>query len=392
MIEHGGDSERIRRSLGLGDGPLLDFSASLNPLGPPPAALEAARRALERADRYPETGCPRLTERLAELHGLPTNRVIVGAGTTELIGLIAQSLREVLVLHARELGDPGMALAHLVEPTYGEYRRTSVLNELHTQVWVKHVLGWSQEFLPRSAAGIFWTGHPNNPTGRVWNRDKLLTLVDDTLALLTVVDEAFLPFLPDASAQTLAGAVATRDNLLVLRSLTKLHAMPGLRIGYALASPDMVERLHQYQNPWSVTAPAEAAALAALDDTEYHDRTVDLVASEAPRMLERLWDLPGLRPAWPARDRPQDAPPLPNFFLVSLTETSLTSVQVREALARRGFLVRECSNFHGLETGAVLTGTDQIVATQGHLRIGIRTALENDRLLAALREVLSAET
>jgi threonine-phosphate decarboxylase len=382
-IEHGGDPEGARRRLRLGDRPLFDFSTGLNVFGPTPAVLAAARQAVdELAGRYPEPGCPHLTERLAERHGVPVNRIIVGAGTTELISLIGQSLREVLALHAQELGDPKMPLAHLVEPTYGEYRRASVLNELRTQIWAKHVLGWEQDFLPRSAGGIFWTGHPNNPTGRAWNRDKLLSLVDDTQGLLTIVDEAYLPFMVNEADHTITSEVVTRDNLLVLRSLTKIYAIPGLRIGYAIASPDMVERLGQYQNPWSVSAPAEAAALAALDEDEYLERTRALISAEATRICNRLWDLPGVRPAWPTSQRP-------NFLLVSLTDTSWNSVQLRDALARRGVLVRECSNFHGLEPGAVLTGPDQLVATQGHVRIGLRTPPENDHLLAALTETLA---
>jgi threonine-phosphate decarboxylase len=385
---HGGNPEGIRTRLGLGDMPLLDFSASFNPLGPPPAALAGARAALDRIVHYPQPGSPRLAERLAEQHGVPVNRIIVGAGTTELIGLIAQSLREVLALHARELGDPAMPLSHLVEPTYTEYRRVSKCNDLRLECWNKHVLGWEQDFLPRSAAGIFWTGHPNNPTGRVWERDRLLGLVDDTQGLLTVVDEAYLPFLPDEDERTVTGAVADRDNLLVLRSLTKIYSFPGLRVGYAVASADMVERLTQFQDPWSVSQPAEAAALGALDDAEYLDRTRTLIATEASRLTDHLWDLPGIRPAWPDRQRPASAPPMPNYVLVSLTDTPWTSGQVFEAMARRGILVRECSDIPGLEVGSLLTGPSQLVASRGHLRFAVRTRAENDKLLATLREVL----
>jgi len=384
----GGDPEGVRARLGLGDGPLLDFAASLNPLGPPSMALAAARAALDRVDRYSPPGSPRLVERLAADHGLPTDRVIVGAGTTELIGLIAQSLRDVLALHARETGEPSRPVAHLVEPTHGEYRRASVLNGLRTQAWKDHVLGWAQGDFPRSAVGLFWTGHPDNPTGRAWDRDRLLPLVDGSRGLLTVVDESFLPFLPDEPDRTLAGAVATRDNLLVLRSLTKVYALAGLRVGYALASPELIARLRQYQNPQAVSAPAEAAALAALDDPGYLNQTRSLIAAEAVRVTGLLWDLPGLRPAWPDRDRPPTAPPMPNYVLTSVTAPHLTSAQVRDALARRGFLVRECSDFPGLEPGSLLTGPDRLVATRGHLRIALRQPEENDRLIAALAEVL----
>ena len=390
-IAHGGNPKSVRRRYGLGNGPLLDFSANLNPLGPPPVAIEAARRALDHVDCYPESGSPRLTERLAELHHVPVDRVLVGAGTTELIGLIGQSLREVLALHAYERGEPAMPVSHLVEPTYGEYRRVSVLNGLRTELWGQHVLGWEQEFFPETAAGIFWTGHPNNPTGRAWDRARLLNGVDRSLGLLTVVDEAFLPFLPDEAERSLVGAVPSRENLLVLRSLTKFYAMPGLRVGYAVASADMVVRLRQYQDPWTVTPAAEAAALAAVDVPEYRERTIALIAQEAARLREHCWEIPGLRPAWPDRQGPSSAPASPNFLLLSLTETPLTSAQVHEALARRGILVRDCADFQGLEVGALLTGPDQLVATRGHLRCAVRTPSENDRLLAALAEVMACE-
>lgn len=389
-IEHGGDPAGVRRRLALASAPLLDFSTGLNPLGPPPGVLEAARGAVDVSVKYPEPGCPRLTETLAELHGVPVNRVIVGAGTTELISLIGQSLREVLALHARELGDPNTPLAHLVEPTYAEYRRASVLNELRTQLWVKHVLGWEQDFLPRSAAGIFWTGHPNNPTGRAWDRQRLLGLVDVSRGLLTIADEAYLPFMADEPDRTLTQEVVTRDNLLVLRSLTKIAAIPGLRVGYAVAPADMVTRLRQYQNPWSISAPAEAAALAAVVNDEHREKTVAFVRDEAGRVLERLWDTPGVRPVWPARERPEGSCALPSFLLVSLVDTAWTSPQAHEALAHRGFLVRECSNFAGLEVDALLTGPDQLVNTRGHLRIGLRRQEENDALLVALADVLAS--
>lgn len=389
-INHGGDPSGVRGRLGLGDAPLVDFSASLNPLGPPPAAIEAARRAIDRADRYPEPGCPRLTERLAEHHGVPLDRVIVGAGTTELIGLIGQSLREVLAFHAQSLGDTSRPLSHFVDPSYGEYRRVSALNELRARVWGEHVLGWAQDIVPKAAAGIFWTGHPSNPTGRAWDRATLEEFVDETLGLLTIVDEGFLPFLPDEADRTLVGSAASRDNLLVLRSLTKFFAMPGLRVGYAIAPPDMVTRLRQYQDPWTVTAPAEAAAMAALDDSEYRERTVELIARESARLVDRLWEIPGLRPAWPDRVRPADAPPMPNFVLVSLTQTDWDSTRLRDALARRGVLVRECSDFPSLEVGALLTGPDQLIATRGHIRVAIRTPEENDRLVAELADLLGS--
>ncbi len=389
-IQHGGNTSAIRRRLGLGDAPLLDFSVSLNPLGPPDSALEAARSAISQVVSYPEPGSPRLVERLAEFHQVPADRVIVGAGTTELISLVGQSLREVLDFHAQALGDPTKPLAHLADPTYAEYRQVSKHNELRAKVWGEHVLGWEQNVFPVGANGIFWTGHPNNPTGLSWNRSTLLDHVRKTLGLLTIVDEGFLPFFADEAERTLVNSASGLDNLLVLRSFSKFYAMPGLRVGYAIAPPDMVERLRQFQDPWTVSAPAEAAALAALDELEYSQRSKEFIARESVRVMERLWEIDGLRPVWPDRVRPDRASPLPNFLLVSLTQTDWDSGGLQEALAQRGYLVRECSDFAGLEVGALLTGPDQLVATRGQIRIGLKTPEENDRLLDAIEDLLEA--
>lgn len=389
-IQHGGNQSAIRARLRLGNRPLLDFSAPLNGLGPPAGAVTAVRRATESIGRYPEPGAPRLVERLAAFHDVPADRILVGAGTTELISLVGQALRESLVQSARAAGEPETPLAHLVEPTYGEYRRTSAQNGLRTKVWDGHVLGWDQDFQPNPARGIVWTGHPNNPTGRAWDRDRLLDVIDRSPEGLTVVDEAYLPFLPDEAERTVVPAVVDRENLIVMRSMTKIYAIPGLRIGYAIASPALIAKLRRCQQPWTVTTASEVAAIASVDDDEYLHRTIELIATEAVRMTDRVWDVPGLRPAWPARDRPDSAPPLANFVLVSLVDTPWTSLQVQEALARRGLLVRECSNYSGLEIGSVVTGPGCSFETRGHLRFCVRTPGENDMLLTALEDVMTS--
>ena len=388
-IQHGGNQSAIRARLKLGDRPLLDFSAPLNALGPPVGAVSAVREATETIDRYPEPGSPRLVARLAEYHGVSADRIIVGAGTTELISLIGQMYRESLNRSGRDPAASEVPLAHLVEPTYGEYRRTSAQNGLGTRVWGEHTLGWIQDDEPEDASGIFWTGHPNNPTGRAWDRPRLLALIERNPSLLSVVDEAYLPFLPDEDDRTLIRAAASRENLIVLRSMTKIFAFPGLRIGYAVACPELINRLRRSQQPWSVTTAAEVAAIAALDDDEYLARTIEMIGVESARLTDRLWDLPGLRPAWPGRERPEWAPSMPNFVLVSLVGSPWTSTQLQDALARHGIFARECTNYRGLEVGSIVTGPDRRFETGGHLRFCVRTPSENDQLLSTLSKILA---
>jgi threonine-phosphate decarboxylase len=391
-IHHGGNQSAIRKRLGLGNRPLLDFSVNVNPLGPPPAAIEAARNAIDRSGEYPEPGCPKLTAKLADLHNVPEDRIIVGAGTSEIISLVAQSHRDVLAVRAREVGDKEMPLAHLIEPTYGEYRRASALNGLRARSYGQPTMGWGLEFLPHAANGIYWTGNPISPMGMAWDRTVLLRAVDEAQSLFVVVDEAYLPFFRDETARTVTKAATCRMNLLALRSVTKIYAMPGIRIGYAVTSSDMVSRLGRYQNPWSVDSPSEAALLAALDDDEYLPRSIALIEEESAWLTERLWEIKGIRPAWPARRRPEGTAPRPNWVLVSVVDTSWTSVQIRDELARRGILVRECSNFIGLEPGAVISGPDGLkIPTRGHLRFSVRTRAENDRLLTILADILAAK-
>ncbi len=389
-IQHGGNQSAIRARLKLGNRSLLDFSAPLNGLGPPVGALAAVRRTSDTIGRYPEPGAPRLVERLAQWHNVPTDRILVGAGTTELISLIGQAFRDDLLAAGAALGVPEVPLSHLAEPTYGEYRRTAAQNGLRNQVWEGTTLGWDQDFNPDARAGIVWTGHPNNPTGRAWERDRLHELIERTPPRgLTVVDEAYLQFLPDEADRTVVPVAAERDDLIVLRSMTKIYAIPGLRIGYAVASPAILEKLRRCLQPWTVTTAAEYAAIACVDDEEYVARTVELIRTESARLTDRIWDVPGLRPGWPSRERPLSAPPMANFVLTSLIDTPWTSLQLQDTLARRGLLVRECSNYAGLEAGAVVTGPDGLAfETKGHVRFCVRTPGENDLLVATLHEVM----
>lgn len=316
---------------------------------------------------------------------------MVGAGTTDLISLVGQALRDELLASARDDREPERPCSHLVEPTYGEYRRTSAQNGLTTRVWDADTFGWDQDFEFPGARGVVWTGHPNNPTGRAWDRGRLLDLIDRSPAGYTVVDEAYLPFLPDEAERTVVPCVVDRDNLIVMRSMTKIYAIPGLRIGYVVAAPDLLARLRRCQQPWTVTTAAELAALASVDDDEYLEQTLELIASESVRVTDRLWDVPGLRPGWPDRDRPEWAPPMANFVLASVVDTPWTSVQVQDALARRGLLVRECSNYHGLAPGSVVTGPGLALETRGHLRFCFRTPGENDLLLNTLDELMRSD-
>lgn len=199
--------------------------------------------------------------------------------------------------------------------------------------------------------------NPHNPTGRLLTPPELLAISDATPATV-LVDEAFIDLTDAGEAGSVISHVQRRPNLVVIRSLTKFYAMPGLRVGYAIARPDLVSRLDAVRDPWSVSTAAQAAALAALSDRDYAQRTRDWLCTERPFLAGALGRLPGYAVA---------TPPSANFILVRAPEPAHA---IQEQLGPQGILIRDCRSFQGL--------------TEYHMRIAVRTRADNLRLLKAL--------
>jgi threonine-phosphate decarboxylase len=326
----------------------LDFSAGINPLGPPASVLAVLRDNLSAVARYPDPDCRALTRHLARLHGVGRECVVAGNGAAELIHAAARAVRPRRVA--------------VVEPTFTEYRRAA----LRCGALIDHWLSEKAYFQPGpfdpGGADLVWLCNPNNPTGRLWPPGEVAAWVAAHPGSVFVVDEAFLPFRPDEPEHSLAPLVERQPNLIVVRSLTKLYALPGLRLGYALAAPEWAERLREQLPPWSVNALAQLAGLAALEDDPYRERTHAWFRTEPPRFCQGLRKLDGL----------EVLPTQANFILLRLRHATA------EAAARRlredHILVRDAGDFVGLGPS--------------WLRVAVRTAAENERLLAALADAV----
>jgi threonine-phosphate decarboxylase len=332
---------------------VLDFSVSVNPLGPPASVLSVLGANLPAVARYPDPQSRELAERLARVDGVGPGQVVVGNGSTELIYAAARAFLPRRVA--------------IAEPTFTEYLRASLLVGAEVDHWVAEEPDFTPEPFDPGGADLVWLCNPNNPTGRLWPGARTVAAwVEAHPRTVLVVDEAFLP-LATAPSESLAQATGRLTNLVVLRSLTKYYALPGLRLGYAVASPGVAARLRAQVPPWSVNALAQAAGLAALDDDDYRRRTAEWLTSEDTRQFEaRLASLSGrLRPVRSEA----------NFVLARAEHT--TAARLTARLARRGVLVRDASNFVGLD--------------EHWFRIAKRTAGENQRVLDALRQVLVEE-
>ncbi len=326
---------------------LLDFGVTLNPLGPPRSVLHALRAGLGAVARYPDPDCRALTERLAGLHGCAPGQVLAGNGANDLIYLVTRAARPSRVA--------------IAEPTYTEYLRAALAAGAEATHWLAEGDDLGPEPFDPEGVELVWLGHPNNPTGQLWPADRLVGWVKSHPRTLFAVDEAFLPLTCTGETERVSLIPWTNrlPNLVVLRSLTKLYALPGLRLGYAVASPQWSPRLRAQAVPWSVNALAQAAGAAALLDEDYHRATRTWLDMEARPFAGRLAEVD-------RRFRP--LPTMTSFVLVQLE--GLRAAQVVEQLRRRGMAVRDASNFVGLD--------------ERYVRIAARRAEDNERLREAL--------
>lgn len=351
--EHGGNVFAVARQMGLSPGDTIDFSASINPLGLPASVREAILSSLESLVHYPDTTCQELKQVLAHEHGLPPEHFLVANGSTELIYNLPAMLSGKRAL--------------IISPSFSEY-----VHSLEQHQWeISHFLLSSQDYFAldperlrhvlREGFDTLYLCNPANPSGTLYSRRLVEQIYDlcQEAGTFLVLDEAFIDFSPEATA---APSIATCDNAIVLRSMTKFFAMPGLRLGYAMAAPRIIEKLARVGGPWSVNTLAQAAGVAALNDGEYRRRSIDYVDKERHKLAEQLSLFQQLT-VHPSRA---------NFLLVKISGKP-SSPELQQLLLQQRILIRDCSDFKGL--------------SDRFFRIAVRTAEENSCLLRSLREI-----
>jgi threonine-phosphate decarboxylase len=354
IFDHGGTVFALARSLGMPPEELLDFSANINPLGPAPGVREAVCSSFHRVLHYPDRESFELRRALAGFHGLDPANIVVANGSTELIYLLPRLLP----------GKKGL----IVAPAFSEYARA-----LERAGWEAEYLilspadGFALSFeklAERLAEGVdtLFLCNPANPTGALLpltSIEKIYGLCRRARTFL-VLDEAFMDFREGQSAKRL---IAESGGGIVLRSMTKFYAIPGLRLGYAIGAEDLIRRCADHLEPWSVNTPAQIAGIASLADDGYRERTVAYVTAERNTLATGLAALPGLTPY----------PSAANFLLLEL-RNGMSAHQVRDALLQRHIIIRDCSNFVGLDGR--------------FFRVAVRGRDENSRLLSALEGIV----
>jgi threonine-phosphate decarboxylase len=349
---HGGDVYHLARTLGLNLRDLLDFSANINPLGFPPGLNNAIQQALPEIVHYPDRRCLELRRDLAAYHGLDPEAILMGNGSTELLYLVARALK------------PKKAL--ISAPAFSEYEHALEAAGVPAAF---QLTGEADNFtlagpLDPQGADLVFLANPASPSGVLPAPELLLELAAalEAAGVHLLLDEAFVDFVEEAS---LKARLAQFPRLLILRSFTKFFGLPGLRLGYLLAAPDLVGRLAAVQEPWSVGTLAQAAGRACLQDRDYMARSRTLIREERQFLLSGLQSLPGLTPF----------PSTVNYLLVKITRSDWTAASLQKALLSEKVVIRDASNFRGLD--------------QRFIRLAVRRREENQKLLEALRQLLT---
>ncbi len=337
----------------------LDFSASINPLGPPAEAIAAYHGAAARIGGYPPARSERLERSLAEWLGVEPANVLAGNGTTQLIHLLARTL--------------GVARAAIAIPTFSEFANALALAGVSAApIHLDPDRGYAfdltdiQTALSAGARAIF-IGRPNSPTGSILSAGTAREIADRCASrgALCVLDEAFIDFTDAESAAQLA---ASRPGLFVLRSLTKSFAIPGLRLGCVVAAPAVIANLAASIEPWSVNVAAEAVGLACIAKAhEYLAHTRQVIAAEREFLVCTLGAIDGIHVF----------PSAANFLMLRISQEPAPGAFAAHML-NDGIAIRDLAAMPG--------------AGAGLYRIGIRLRADNERLIGAATRWPAART
>jgi threonine-phosphate decarboxylase len=357
---HGGNIYEIAEELGQKPEKIIDFSASINPLGISRRAERKLRESFGAILHYPDSRCEALRETLARFHGLEKSQVLPGAGSTEFIYAIPRALN--------------ITRALIVRPAFSEYENalencpggedcTIHYFETHEEDGFEINIG-SLLFALTQGYNALYLSNPGNPTGILADRNGLMKILAQTEKEKTwfILDEAFIDFREEDS---LKGEAGRSSRLIILRSLTKFFALPGLRAGYLVANPEVIREFSKHQDPWAVNVLAQIAGVESLKDRGYIARTQKAIAEERRYLTRELQSLPGLIPY----------PSQANYLFVQIHPSQdLTAAELRGKLIPQGILIRDCSSFPPV--GPYF------------FRIAIRSRKENNMLLKALHQVV----
>ncbi len=359
---HGGNVYEVAKQYGIAEKELIDFSASINPLGMSGLLKELLAESLNDLVNYPDPECNELRREVSQYLGVPKESVITGNGASEIICLLFEVLKPLRVFMPAPCFSEYECAARSFDAQIAYYKL------LEEEEFRLDVDSFTREIPDKTDTILIC--NPNNPTSRLIPGSELLKLIAHAYErnISIIVDEAFIELTLGGNENSIAGWLGHYPNLFIIRSLTKILAVPGLRVGYALGEHSVIQRMWLKKIKWSVNSLACHVGRVLNEDTAYFKATSDWLSKEMDRFYKELTGIGGLKVFKPET----------NFILMKILDERYTSISLRELLIRQGFLIRDASNFKFLD--------------DKYIRLAIKDKDTNDLLTAALSKLLHIPT
>lgn len=358
---HGGDIDSIERELGIDRKNIIDFSANINPLGVSERVKKEIAKNLDCISTYPDFGYMRLKKAIADYTSAKEENILVGNGSTELLGLTIRCLK------------PKKAL--ILAPCYSEYEREVRLSGGECSYFA---LREDEDFVPNidrliseihsdNEIDMLIICNPNNPTDSVFKTADIAILSEQcrSKGIFIMIDETYAEFVSDIEHISSIPLADRLDNIAVIRGTSKFFACPGLRLGYGvLSSPELKQKLADLKDPWSVGSLTAKAGEVMFSDKEHIEKTVSLISSERERLKKLISEIKGLKAYGFCS----------NLVLCKITRDGVSASDVFDSLIKYGAVIRNCGNIHGLG--------------ENYFRFCIMNPWQNDILIKGLKEIL----
>lgn len=353
-FEHGGNIYQAVRSLDKKE--LLDFSANINPFGLSELVRKAISDNIDKIVHYPDASAYELRKQICEFYGIHDRMLMLGNGATELLYLMCHILKPKKVI--------------IPVPSFLEYEKAALSDSAiidYFYLFEHDVFELDFDLLAERVEenSVVFLGNPNNPTGKLLELEKITSFMEKIkdYNCTVLVDESFIDFVKDAQQHTCRKLCFEYKNFYILHSLTKFFAIPGLRLGFGIFAPWLVEKMEQATDCWNVNTLAQAAGVAALTDKQYIKESKKSIIDLRQQLIGLLIDIGGIR----------IFPSLVNFLLLDISGFGINSIKLKSLLANRGVLIRDCSNYPGLDNR--------------YVRIAVRSSEENKKFAEILKEV-----
>ncbi|MBF0118248.1 MAG: aminotransferase class I/II-fold pyridoxal phosphate-dependent enzyme [Desulfobacterales bacterium] len=325
---HGGNIYEISKKLSCNPEEIIDMSSNLNPIGPPPFLISYIKEHIHSILSLPEVDSLSVINAFSEMHNINPQNILVGNGTTQFIYIIPKALKSKNCL--------------ILSPTYSDYADACLMNE----ACFHHFLSYEQDLFEVNITklqekikcyDLVFICNPNNPTGTLISKIDLLKLCCDNPNTYFVIDESYLPFVYYGEKESLLGV--SLPNLIILNSMSKIFRIPGIRIGFIIASDKIIENIYHYMLPWSVNSIAQLIAITILSNYEeifkFIEDTRKYIINEKKIFKEKL------------KNKIKIFPSFTSFMLLKLYEP-LNSDIICNGMLQHKILIRNCSNFKGL--------------------------------------------